>query len=257
MYLLGRTQMVSHMPYEEALGFFMDSGFDGAEISFLRKDFTLRQEALAPDFGRQILRAMEELNCSMCSVSAHGDYIHSSECFDTVLRGIDLACEIHAPCVVINGALRNPDEPRQKQWDDMVHFTRKLCDRAEERRMRLALEFEPNFVFGNTAEVLRGMGEIASPMLGMNADIGHMFLEDPDPVAAIHSARGKIFHAHVENMGRGVHNHLLPWEGDMDLPAFIQALRESGFDSCAALDLYNYDYAAVAPACAAYLKGLF
>ena len=197
---------------------------------------------------------MEDLNCPVCSVSAHGDYIHSAECFDAVLRGIDLACEIHAPCVVINGALRDDAQPLDRQWADMVSATRKLCDRAESCHMRLALEFEPNFIFGNTADTLKGIGEIASPMLGMNADIGHMFLEDPDPIAAIRSCHGKIFHAHVENMDRDIHNHRLPWEGDMDLPAFIQALRDAGFAGCAALDLYNYDYAAVAPDCAAYLK---
>ncbi len=66
----------------------------------------------------------------------------------------------------------------------------------------------------------------------------------------------KIVHCHVENMATGVHNHLLPQEGDMDLGAYIGALAEAGFTGGLALDLYSYDYEAIAPGAIEYLRGL-
>ena len=39
----------------------------------------------------------------------------------------------------------------------------------------------------------------------------------------------------------------------MNLGAFIQALRKAGFDGAMALDLYAYDYEAVAPDALTYL----
>ena len=57
----------------------------------------------------------------------------------------------------------------------------------------------------------------------MNADIGHMFLQDQDPLALIDKCGPYIVHAHLENM-KGVHNHLVPYEGDMDLTAYLQSL---------------------------------
>ena len=57
-------------------------------------------------------------------------------------------------------------------------------------------------------------------------------------------------------MKTGIHNHLLPQEGDMDLRAYLRTLAEVGFSGGLALDLYKLDYAAVAPGCLAYLRGL-
>ncbi len=55
-------------------------------------------------------------------------------------------------------------------------------------------------------------------------------------------------------MAKGVHNHLVPWEGDMDLKAYLTKLKEIGFDGNASLDVYQYDYEAVAEESVAYLK---
>jgi sugar phosphate isomerase/epimerase len=97
-----------------------------------------------------------------------------------------------------------------------------LCKIAEDCGIFLAVEFEPGFVVDSTALLLASFDEIVSPALRVNADIGHIFLQDPDPMRPIAACAGRIVHAHLENMKKGVHNHLVPWEGDMDLPAYIR-----------------------------------
>jgi sugar phosphate isomerase/epimerase len=73
---------------------------------------------------------------------------------------------------------------------------------------------------------------------------------------AIAQLGSKIVHCHVENMCAGVHDHLLPQEGDMDLGVYLQALADVGFQGGLALDLYKYDYEAIAPKAIEYLRGL-
>jgi sugar phosphate isomerase/epimerase len=57
-------------------------------------------------------------------------------------------------------------------------------------------------------------------------------------------------------MAQGVHDHLLPHEGDMPLAEYIRALGEVGFSGGLALDLYKHDYEAVAPAAIACIRAL-
>ncbi|MFR5688877.1 MAG: hypothetical protein ACLUDN_00090 [Lachnospiraceae bacterium] len=42
-----------------------------------------------------------------------------------------------------------------------------------------------------------------------------------------------IIHAHLENMEKGVHNHLVPWIGDMDMKMYAEKLHAIGFDGFA------------------------
>ena len=57
-------------------------------------------------------------------------------------------------------------------------------------------------------------------------------------------------------MPAGKHDHELPQRGDMDLQAYVDALAAAGYDGPLSLDLYKYDYEAVAPEAIAYLRSL-
>ena len=47
-------------------------------------------------------------------------------------------------------------------------------------------------------------------------------------------------------MPKMIHDHLLMSEGDMELLVYLHALKDIGFNGGIALDLYKYDYEAVA-----------
>jgi sugar phosphate isomerase/epimerase len=134
--------------------------------------------------------------------------------------------------------------------------TRLLVEAAEACGVTLANEFEPGFVIGSTMELLRLFKALPSPNLGANLDLGHAFICDPDPLESIRQLGSKIVHCHVENMPRGVHDHLLPQEGDLDLKTCLEVLAQVGFEGGLALDLYKYDYEAVAPEALQYLHSI-
>jgi len=256
MFLLGRTQMIVAATYEDAVKRLMAKGFDGVEIDLYDRSFTPRPEFYEEGFAEAMRAIMTRYGVKAFSVGAHMDYTESDEKFMAVKNAIPVAKALGSPLIIINGALKNDKEPFNIQWDRQIEKTKALCAAAEEFGMLLAMEFEPGFVFDTTARMLQAFDEIGSDRLRVNADIGHMFLQDPDPLLAIEQCGKYIVHAHLENMKAGVHNHLVPYEGDMDLPAYLAKLREVGFDGPASFDAYQYDYEAVAEASIRYFRSL-
>lgn len=256
MYWLGRTQMLAGASYEDGVRRLMAAGFDGVELGVYDKDFRLRPEFFATGFARRMKFLFQECNVQAYSVGAHMDYVEYSECFDAVRRTIPIAKQMGAAVVIITGAMRKEGVPIDRQYEAQRQKTRQLCRVAEENDVKLAMEFEPGFVIDHTNILLRLIREVNSSALKINLDIGHVFLQDPDPLQAIAMCKGLVAHAHVENMQHGVHNHLVPYEGDMDLAAYLAQLKRIGFDGCAALDVYQYDYEKVAAESLRYLRRL-
>lgn len=248
--------MLPQFSYTEAVDFIMDAGFDGIEISAFDKQFRPREAFYAPGFAAKMREAMERRGVRGFSVSAHMDYTQSTEAFGIVRDMIRVASELGSKYAIINGAIRREEEEYDAQWDAMILKTQELARIAGELGVQLAIEYEPGFVIDNTELLLRAIREIDSQVIGINCDIGHVFLCDADPMYAIEQSAPYILQCHVENMACGIHNHLVPWEGDMDLPAYIAKLREVGFDGGLGLDLYQYEYADVCAKCAAYFREL-
>jgi sugar phosphate isomerase/epimerase len=167
-----------------------------------------------------------------------------------------VAAELHSEYVIINGAIRRAGEDFDAQYAAMIAQTRELAAYAETLGVKLAIEYEPQFVINSTEMLLTAIDEIGMPNVGINCDIGHVFLCDPDPLAAIRASAPLMLQCHVENMAAGVHDHLVPWEGDMDLKTYIDTLKEIGYTGALGLDLYKYEYADVCGKCADYFREL-
>jgi len=252
MMIFGRTQPLAHYPILDCLPVLHRLGFDGVELCMENDD-------LAPEaITSQLVDAVREQATALFraySVGYHKDYIYDDDLFELTKRAIALTPDFGASILVFSGThKRQPHTADAAEWQRMIERTRVLVDIAADLGVTLAQEFEPDFIVGSTADLLRLFDEIPSPHLAANLDLGHVFLCDPAPLDAIRQLGDKIVHGHVENMAAGVHDHLLPHEGDMDLGAYLSALAETGFTGGLALDLYKYDYEAIAPAAIAYLR---
>jgi len=252
MHLSARTQMLHRYSVLESLDVIKQLGFDGVEIGFLRMDWTMIPLSEMP------VAALRErattLGLGPNAVSMHADYIFDDAILARIKETIPVVHDFGTNILIINGAKKRTGDATE--WQLMADRTRELVSVAETHDVVLALEFEPDFVVGSTADLLRLFADIPSPNLAANLDLGHVFLCDPDPLHAIAQVGGKIAHCHIEDMPVGKHDHRLPGQGDMDLGAFICALRDTGFDGAMALDLYAYDYEAVAKDTVAYLHEL-
>ncbi len=250
--LSGRTQPLEHYPALEALDVIHRLGFDGVEVC-------LETAEMAPDkLTDEMIAAVREriaaLGLAPHSVGYHKDYVYDDREFDLTCRAIEVTPAFGTGLFIFSGPpKRTADEA---EWNLMISRTAELVNLGEKHGVILAQEFEPGFIVGSTAELLRLFEELPSPYLAANADLGHLFLCDPDPIASIHAIGSKIVHGHVENMATGVHDHELPTEGDMDLARYFEALHAIGFEGALALDLYKHDYEAVAQEQLAYMRSL-
>lgn len=239
------------MPYPilDCLNIISDLGFDGVELCLESKD--IGPQTLDADIARRVRDHIQQLKFATHSVSYHKNYIYDDNLFAETVQAIRLTPDFGASIFVFAGthALGVKDE-----WSRMIHRTQELVRVAEDEGVILAQEFEPGFIVGCTADLHRLFHEIPSPNLQANLDLGHVFLCDSDPMAAIASLRGRIVHCHIENMADGLHSHLPPWEGDMDLAEYTAALAAIDFDGPLALDLYGDDYVGNARRAVQYLR---
>lgn len=254
MLFTGRTMMLSQCSMDESIKRLKACGFEGLEMCFGQRDFRFRPDMTEGFFAEHTVKTAEKLNMPICSTSYHAGYVYDNERFELVKQAIWATPMYGTRVCIISNTMRTDDD--KKDWKTLVDRTKYLVEQAERADVTLAMEFEPGMICGTTQALHRLFEEVGSCRLMANADIGHMFLCDPDPIASIRSLKGKIAHCHVENMRRGVHQHLTPQIGEMDLKVYFDALKEAGFDGAAALDLYNGDYEQLAPEAVSYLKTL-
>lgn len=256
MKLWGRTQPLSNYPIEECLAVLARVGFDGVEVCLENPD--IAPALLTEARIKQVRERIHDLGLAPFSVSYHKDYTYDDNEFDLTKRAIRATRAFGADVFVMAGTKARATDAASaaEEWRRMLARFRELVAVAEENGVIIAEEFEPGFIVGTTEQLLRLFDEIPSPNLKANLDLGHVFLCDPDPLAAIAQVGSRIVHVHVENMQAGVHDHLLPQEGDMDLPAYLKALAQVGYDGCLTLDLYRQDYEAAAPEAIAYLRSI-
>jgi len=252
MRFMARTHAVRQYPILRALEVVRALGFDGVEICLENADLAphLLDESLASAVGARAAA----LGLAPVSVSWHVDYVYDDALYEGTRRAIALTPAFGTGTFVFGGTTaRSGDEA---EWQRMVDRTRVLARDAEAAGVTLAQEFEPGFIVGSTADLLRLFGEVPSPALAANLDLGHAFLTDPDPLESIRLIGPRIAQCHIENMRRGVHAHRLPDDGDMDLAAYLRALTAAGFTGGLVLDLYGMDLEQVAPGALTYLRGL-
>lgn len=254
MIFTGRTMMMSQYSMDKAIARLKDCGFEGLEMSFLDRNFKFRPDMTEPFFAEHTVETARKLRMPIYSTSLHGNFVYDDDKYEAVKQTIQATPFYGTKVCIISNAKKTFEDKRD--WETLIERTKVLVEMAEKADVTIAMEFEPGMICGSTEELHRLFEAIGSSRLMANLDIGHVFLCDPNPMEAIASLKGKIAHCHVENMERGVHRHLVPYMGDMDLQEYLVAMQKVGFDGAAALDIYEGDYEQQGRASVAYLKEL-
>lgn len=246
--------MLSQYSLSESLRLFKNVGFDGVEISMLNSKFHFRPDLLEDYVISYNKNLLEELELIPTAISYHGDFIYKDDNFENIKKTISKVNSYGTNILIFSGATKKCSEI--EEWKIMINRIKEMVKMAEHYGVILAEEFEPGFIVGNTRELLNLFDEINSESLAANLDIGHVFLCDEDPIKSIQSLDKKVVHVHIENMRRGVHNHMIPWHGDMNIADYLHALTNIGFNGGMAIDIYSYDYLEVAPQAIEFIREL-
>src|SRR5436305_633533 len=92
------------------------------------------------------------------------------------------------------------------------------------RSVALTLDYHALDRFARLSE------RVGHPRFGLTLDLGHLHCQGETPVGP-HAERWRdvLWNVHVEDMRRGVHEHLMFGEGEMDFAEVFGALRRAGY----------------------------
>ena len=121
-----------------------------------------------------------------------------------------------------------------------------LLPLADEVGVDLALEPEPGMLVERLADAVATRHRLGDPdRLRLTVDVGHLRCnEDDTPGDLIRSVGPLVANVQIDDMRRGVHEHLPFGEGEVDVAAALQALADIGFDGLVAVELPRHTHAA-------------
>jgi sugar phosphate isomerase/epimerase len=149
---------------------------------------------------------------------------------DFLRRAVDIAQALGADAVSFwSGTATDPASPDiYLEW--LVEGCRRLGDYAAARQVRLAFEPEPGMVIDTMARFDELRARVAHPSFGLTLDIGHLHCQGEEPIADyLRRWRSVLWNIHIEDMRRGVHEHLMFGEGEIDFGPVLRTLAEIGY----------------------------
>jgi sugar phosphate isomerase/epimerase len=120
-----------------------------------------------------------------------------------------------------------------------------VLDHADQAAMTLGFEPEP----GMFIDALEGFAQLdrrmCHPLLQLTIDLGHIHcMNDGDIAARLQEWRSRVVNIHIEDMVRGVHEHLMFGEGTMDFASICAALHQIGYEKGVHVELSRHSHVA-------------
>jgi len=255
---------------EDALALIAESGYDGVALTLDHHHL----DPYAPDLaGRAgaVARRLDELRLGVVIETGarflldprrkHEPTLVSPEPegrerrVDFLFRAVEVAAILGAEAVSFWAGVPRPGVDRQEARRWLADGVGRVVERAGKRGVAAALEPEP----GMLIETLDEYGELAAevPGLKLALDTGHCLVTgEREPEAAVREFAGELGTVTIEDMRRGVHEHLPFGTGDMDVPAVLGALIEVGFGGLVCVELSRESHRAheAVPEAISYLK---
>lgn len=236
---------------DDALALIADAGYDGVALTLDIHHL----DPFAPDLERRALALRARLDAlGLGSVVETGarfllDPRHKHEPtlvspepkgrerrLDFLHRAVGVAAVLDAEALSFWAGVPRPGVATADARGWLRDGVARLGDHAAARGVTLALEPEP----GMLVETLDDWADVAAsaPGVRLALDTGHCLVTgERDPAEAVREFADALGTVTVEDMRRGVHEHLPVGEGDMDVGAVLAALEEIRFEGLVCVEL--------------------
>jgi sugar phosphate isomerase/epimerase len=142
---------------------------------------------------------------------------------------------------------RLPDGmPAATGWERLVAGCAELLSEADALGVPLAFEPEPGMLVEGIDDWRRLAGALGDhPRFGITLDLGHcLCVEDRTVAECVADVADLQIHVQIEDIRRGVHEHLMFGEGDLDLPGALEALGDARYQGLVAVELSRHSHTA-------------
>ncbi|MER6458656.1 sugar phosphate isomerase/epimerase family protein [Streptomyces sp900105245] len=255
------TNGLTDLRLDDALALLADLGYDGVGLTLDH----MHLDPLAPGLAgrtRRVAKRLAELGLDV-TVETGARYVldprrkHGPSLLDPdpeararradlLLRAVRVAADLGARAVhcfsgIVPPTVREP----ATAWQRLTASLSPVLEAAGTVGVPLAVEPEPGHLLATLADFhhLRGLlGD--PPTLGLTLDIGHcQCLEPLPPEDCVRAAAPWLRHVQIEDMRRGVHDHLPFGEGEIDFPPVLAALDASGYQGLTVVELPRHSHA--------------
>lgn len=244
-----------------------------AEIGYRSVAITVDHHCLDPrsssaDRVRDVLRMREMLErlglSSVIETGArfvlnprvkHDPTLISEQATDRELRVeflgycVELAKELGSDGVSFWSGTASDDASEEVLFERLSDGCRRVCDLADQHGVRLAFEPEPGMLIDTMERFRQLRDRVNAPHFGLTIDVGHVQCVETQSIPeCLREWQGLLFNIHIEDMVRGVHEHLRFGEGEIDFPPVLRTLGEIGYTGGVHVELSRHSHMAPAVA---------
>jgi sugar phosphate isomerase/epimerase len=164
---------------------------------------------------------------------------------DFLKRAVDIACDLGSDAVSFwSGALRD-SIGADEAFTRLAGGCAEVIDHASMREMNLGFEPEPGMFIERFSQYERLLEEVDAPAFGLTIDIGHVHCVEEGPIAdCLRQWAPRLVNVHIEDMRKGVHEHLRFGEGEIDFAPVMQTLAAIGYSGGVHVELSRHGHMA-------------
>lgn len=254
------TNGLTDLRIDDALGLLADLGYDGVGLTLDH----MHLDPLAPDLAartRHVAHRLTELGLGV-TVETGARYVldprrkHGPSLLDPdpearaartalLARAVDVAADLGAHAVHCFSGITPPGTTTDTAWQRLTDALAPVLDAATRAGIPLAIEPEPGHLLATLADFHHLRTLLGDPEpLGLTLDIGHcQCLEPAPPADCVKAAAPWLRHVQIEDMRRGVHEHLPFGDGEIDFPPVLEALAATGYGGLTVVELPRHSHA--------------
>ncbi|TRO60850.1 sugar phosphate isomerase/epimerase [Streptomyces sp. IB201691-2A2] len=271
------TNGLTDLRLDDALSLLADLGYDGVGLTLDH----MHLDPLAPDLAartHKLARRLDELGLGVTIETGaryvldprrkHGpslldpDPDQRARRADLLVRAVQIATDLGAHAVhCFSGILPKDtatatvgeadaeaaagEAAEDAAWKRLAETLTPVLDAATAAGIPLAVEPEPGHLLATLDDFHRLRTALGSPdALGLTLDIGHcQCLEPLSPADCVRAAAPWLRHVQIEDMRRGVHEHLPFGDGEIDFPPVLDALAAVGYQGLVSVELPRHSHA--------------
>jgi sugar phosphate isomerase/epimerase len=178
---------------------------------------------------------------------------------DLLERAVRIAGELGAEAVSFWSGTKPPRLDDDLAWGRLVEGCSRILDVAERHDVMVGFEPEPGMLVDTLASYEGLVAALdGDARLGLTLDVGHCRCLEPEPIAdCVRQSGSRLVNVQIEDMCRGVHEHLDFGLGEIDFPPVLAALYEVGYRGLVSVELPRHSHTAhtVVPRALSFLRG--
>lgn len=149
---------------------------------------------------------------------------------DFYCRCIEIAATLGSDCVSLWSGILRESINEEAALDRLVEGLQPVLDHAARFNVAIGFEPEPGMFIDTMAAYDRLVERLGAQHFRLTLDIGHLHCQGETPLADyVARYAPQLVNVHLEDMRRGVHEHLPFGEGEIDFAPVLEALSQTKY----------------------------